>query len=74
MTVNMIFVTVTCDITSHPLPKSKKKIRKLNYKCKKKILEQLSRRARHFKSLGNSKFIVQKITELYTYLQEILRE
>ena len=39
-----------------------------------KMLGQLGRRAKHFKSLGNPKSIVWEITELYTYLQEILRE
>jgi len=38
------------------------------------MLEKLGRRANQFKSPGNPKFIVQEITELYTYLQEILRE
>ena len=38
------------------------------------MLEQLGRRAKHFKSPGNSKSIVQEITKLYTYLQKILRE
>ena len=38
------------------------------------LLEQLGRRAKHFKSPGNPKSIVQKITKLYTYLQEILKE
>jgi len=38
------------------------------------VLEQLGGRAKHFKSLGNPKSIVQEITKLYTYLQKILRE
>jgi len=31
------------------------------------LLEQLGRRAKHFKSPGNPKSIVQEITKLYTY-------
>jgi len=38
------------------------------------VLGQLGGRARHFKSPGNPKFIVQEITEQYTYFQKILRE
>ena len=38
------------------------------------LLGQLGRRVKHFKSPGNSKSIVQEITELYTYFEEILRE
>jgi len=32
------------------------------------MLGQLGRRAKHFKSPGNSKSIVQKITQLHTHL------
>jgi len=32
------------------------------------MLEQLGGRAKHFKSLGNPKSIVQEITKLYTHL------
>ena len=32
------------------------------------MLGQLGGRAKHFKSPGNPKFIVQEITKLYTYL------
>ena len=38
------------------------------------VLGQLGGRAKHFKSLGNSKSIVQEITKLYTHLQKIFRE
>jgi len=38
------------------------------------VLEQLGRRAKLFKSPGNSKSIVWEVIELYTYLQEILRK
>ena len=38
------------------------------------MLGQLNIRAKHFKSPGIPKFIVQEITELYTHLQKILRE
>ena len=38
------------------------------------MLGKLGRKAKHFKSPGNPKSIVQEITKLYTHHQKILRE
>jgi len=53
---SVIFVTIIYNIIFYLLAKSKKEIRKLNYK--RKVLGQLDGRAKHFKSPGNPKSIV----------------